>query len=66
MGGVKINRAFVTRRGTGIDDSADDDSADSGGIYIFRGGGLFAELSIYLIFILYIDRGISERWRVDK
>jgi hypothetical protein len=54
MGGVKINRAFVTRRGTGIDDSADDDSDDSGGIYIFGGGGVFAELSIYLIFILYI------------
>ena len=35
-------------------DSADDDSDDSGGIYIFGGGGLFAELSIYLISILYI------------
>ena len=54
MGGVKINHAFVTRRGTGIGDSADDDSDDSGGIYIFGGGGVFAELSIYLIFILYI------------
>ena len=54
MGGVKINHAFVTRRGTGIDDSADDDSDDSGGIYIFGGGGVFAEISIYLIFILYI------------
>jgi hypothetical protein len=54
MGGVKINRTFVTKRGTGIDDSADDDSDDSGGIYIFGGGGSFAELSIYLIFILYI------------
>jgi hypothetical protein len=54
VGGVKINHTFVTRRGTGIDDSADDDSDDSGGIYIFGGGGVFAELSIYLIFILYI------------
>ena len=54
VGGVKINHTFVTKRGTGIDDSADDDSDDSVGIYIFGGGGVFAELSIYLIFILYI------------
>ena len=36
------------------DDSDDDDSDDNGGIYIFGSGGLFKELSIYIIYILYI------------
>jgi len=52
--GVKINHVFVARRGIGIGGGDDDDSDDSGGIYIFGGGGLFAELSIYIIYILYI------------
>ena len=51
---VKKNHVFHERRGTGIGGGDDDDSDDSGWIYIFGGGVLFAELSIYIIFILYI------------
>jgi hypothetical protein len=44
-----------------IDDTDDDDSDDNGGIYIFGSGGLFKELSIYIIYIIYIDRSVSVR-----
>jgi len=52
--GVKINHVFVEGGALEHGDSDDDDSDDSGWIYIFGGGVLFVELSIYIIFILYI------------
>ena len=52
--GVKINHIFVEGGALEHGGGDDDDSDDSGGIYIFGGGVLFAELSIYIIFILYI------------
>ena len=75
MYSVKKNRNFVEERCRriddggdsddsvvmAIDDSDDDDSDDSGGIYIFGSSELFIELSIYNIYILYIDRSISVR-----
>ena len=68
MCSVKINHDFINKGCHRVDDSGDnddsdvmaiddtddDDSDDNGGIYIFGSGGLFKELSIYIIYILYI------------
>lgn len=52
--GVKINHALWQEGALEHGGGDDDDSDDSGWIYIFGGGRLFAELSIYIIYIIYI------------
>ena len=51
--GVKINHVFV--EGGALESVAAMTMTvmTAGGIYIFGGGGLFAELSIYNIYIIY-------------
>ena len=51
--GVKINHVFVEGEALESVAAMTMTVMTAGGIYIFRGGGLFAELSIYNIYIIY-------------